>query len=231
MSLLFTDEDLSRVQEAVAVAEQQTAGEIVPVIVPRSSTYPEAMWKGAVLCMLLALAGVLGFDYIYQDWGRTLLHTGWGVALVTVLAGVIGGLAGGYVAPVQRWLVGKAQMAEQVHLRALEAFVEEEVFNTRDRTGILIFVSLFEHWIEVIGDAGIHQRVEPEAWAEIVDRIRKGIRERRAVEGLVAAIEQCGQLLNAHGVPLQPDDTNELADTLRVRGQLPKRPRGRRPKG
>jgi len=230
MSLLFTEEELTRVREAVAAAEQQTAGEIVPVIVPRSGTYPETVWKGAVLLMLPVLVVALTFDYIYDGWGLTLLHTGWGVALLTALAGVVGGLLGAYVAPVQRWLVGEVRMAEQVHLRALQAFVEEEVFNTRDRTGILIFVSLFEHWVEVIGDAGINQRVGPDAWAEVVDRIRKGIREGRPVDGLVAAIEQCGQLLAAHGVELRPDDTNELADTLRVRGAPPKKRRGRRRK-
>ncbi|MDQ7040386.1 MAG: hypothetical protein Q9M35_05545 [Rhodothermus sp.] len=226
MSLLFTEEELRRVQEAVAAAEQQTAGEIVPVIVPRSGTYPEAVWKGAVLLMLPVLVVASMFDVIYQGWGLTLLHTGWGVALLTALAGIIGGLLGAYVAPVQRWLVGADRMAEQVHLRALQAFVEEEVFNTRDRTGILIFVSLFEHWVEVIGDAGIHRQVGPEAWAEIVNRIREGIRAGRPVDGLVAAIEQCGQLLAAHGVAIRPDDTNELADTLRVRGQ--QRRKGRR---
>ena len=50
-----------------------------------------------------------------------------------------------WVALVGMWLV------------AMAAFVEEEVFSTRDRTGILLFLSLFEHRVVVLGDSGINQ--------------------------------------------------------------------------
>ena len=96
--------------------------------------------------------------------------------------------------------------------------MEEEVFNTRDRTGILIFISLLEHRIEVVGDAGINAAVEPEEWAEVVDRIRDGFRSGRRVEGLVAAVDLCGRLLEKRGVELRADDVNELPDRLRLGG-------------
>jgi len=217
MSIRFSEADLERVRAAVAAAEQQTAGEIVPVVVPRSGSYPEALWKGAVLFMVPVLLLALAFVFVYTGWGATWLHTGWGVALLTLLAGSVGGLLAAYVAPFQRWLVGEARFAEQVHLRALQAFVEEEVFRTQDRTGIVIFVSLFEHWVEVLGDAGINQRVAPDAWAEVVDLVRQGIRRGQLVDGLVAAINRCSQLLAEHGLALRPNDVNELDDTLRIR--------------
>jgi putative membrane protein len=103
-----------------------------------------------------------------------------------------------------------------VHRRALQSFVEEEVFATRDRTGILLFVSLREHRIEVLGDTGINEQVEPDDWAEIVARIRRGIRNDNLTEGLVEAIGMCGRLLERRGVNIRPDDTNELSDTVRT---------------
>jgi putative membrane protein len=101
----------------------------------------------------------------------------------------------------------------------MQAFVEEEVFDTRDRTGILLFVSLREHRIEVLGDAGINQQVDPDDWVEVVARIQRGIQNDNLTEGLVEAIEMCGQLLERKGVDLRADDENELTDTVRTPGR------------
>ena len=77
----------------------------------------------------------------------------------------------------------------------MKAFVEEELFNTRDRTGILLFISKFEHRIEVLGDVGINEKVSAEDWVEIVDHIRAGIKHGRFVDGVIDGIEMCGRLL------------------------------------
>jgi putative membrane protein len=128
----------------------------------------------------------------------------------------VGALIATYVTPIQRLLAGNDLLDETVHRRALQSFVEEEVFATRDRTGILLFVSLQEHRIEVLGDTGINERVEPDDWAEIVARIRKGIRNNNLTEGLVEAIGMCGRLLERKGVGIRRDDENELSNTVRT---------------
>ena len=191
--------DLDRIQNAVGRAEDRTAGEIVPVVVPRSDDYEETL-------------------RIYTGWGLAWLFAPWGVALVVLAAATVGALLARYVYPLQRLLAGSERLDETVHRRALQAFVEEEVFNTRDRTGILLFVSLREHRIEVLGDTGINQRVDPDDWAEVVARIRRGIKNDNLTEGLVEAIEMCGRLLKRKGVEVGPEDENELTDTVRTPG-------------
>ena len=114
---------------------------------------------------------------------------------------------------------GMETLETAVHRRAAVAFLEEEVFNTRDRTGILLFVSLFEHRIEVIGDTGIDAKVEQAEWEEVVGLIRDGIRSRTLADGMVTAIERCGDLLHRRGVDIRPDDTDELPDDVRVRDE------------
>ncbi len=108
-------------------------------------------------------------------------------------------------------------MARRVGRRASVAFLEEEVFKTRERTGILIFVSLFERRVVVLGDEGIHRRVKPGEWEGIVADIVAGIRARRPADALIEAIGRCGALLERRGVELRPDDKDELADGLRTR--------------
>ena len=115
-----------------------------------------------------------------------------------------------------RQFAGRGTMDVAVHRRAMQAFVEEEVFNTRDRTGILLFVSLVEHRIEVLGDSGINAQVTADDWVEVVALIRDGIRRGRASDGMVAAIARCGALLRDKGVHIRSGDTNELSDGLRL---------------
>lgn len=218
MHNLFNETDRQRIAEAVAAAEGRTSGEIVPYVVEASDRYEVAAWRGAALTGLVASAAVLTVLQIYEGWGLGWLHMAWGTLLVVLGAGLLGGLLAAYVPPLKRLLAGQTTMARHVHQRALQAFVEEEVFSTRDRTGILLFISLLEHRIEVVGDAGINARVEADEWVEVVAEVREGIQKGRPAEGLITAIDHCGRLLERQGVALRTDDTNELPDGLRFGG-------------
>jgi putative membrane protein len=131
------------------------------------------------------------------------------------------GAALGYLAvlvpALRRWLAGDDLLDLRTRRRAEAAFLEEEVFRTRDRTGILLFVSLFEHRVVVLGDSGINARVAPGEWDEVVRLAVEGIRRGRPGEGLAAAIAACGRLLARPGLERLPDDTDELPDELRRR--------------
>ena len=215
MKDLFTASELEQINKAVAEAEQRTSGEIVPFIVERSDRYDISLWRGASLMAMVAIC-LSGAAYMFYDgWGLAWLYTGQGMAFLLLIAGGIGALLGAYVPPVKRFLAGADLMVRMVHHRAMRAFVEEEIFNTRDRTGILLFISLLEHRIEVLGDEGINRRVTPDDWTEVVARIREGIKQNKIAEGMISAIGMCGQLLERSGVDIKPDDTDELSNEVR----------------
>ncbi|WP_412067740.1 TPM domain-containing protein [Rubrivirga sp. IMCC43871] len=215
---LFSDAEREMIRVAVAEAETRTSGEIVPYVVRQSGDYPVAVWRAASVVALGAGVAALAVAWLYDGWGLGWLYSAWALALVMTLGGVAGAAAT-LAGPVRRLFAGADELDTTVHRRSAVAFIEEEVFDTRDRTGILLFVSLFEHRIEVVGDAGINARVEQEEWVEIVDRIRDGIRERSLAAGLVAAVARCGDLLERRGVALREDDTDELSDDVRVRDE------------
>lgn len=217
MDTLISPQDQARIREAVHAAEGHTAGEIVPYLMPASGSYPVAQWRGAAIGALLLMGTGMALQLLYEGWGLGWLYTSWGSGLLALAGGALGALLASRIAPVKRWLAGADLLDRTVHHRALRAFVEEEVFNTRDRTGILLFISLLEHRIEVIGDAGINQKVEPDDWAEVVARVQRGLEEGNLADGLVDAIQRCGALLARKGVEIRPDDTNELPDQLRFR--------------
>lgn len=218
MSTLIENLDREEIAEAVSTAENRTAGEIVPYVVPRSDSYEIAVWRGASAVALVAITVALLIIQFYEGWGLAWVFTPWGVALLALIGGVVGALSAAYVPPIQRALAGSDLLDLTVHRAAMQAFLEEEVFSTRDRTGILLFVSLQEHRIEVLGDTGINAKVSDDEWIDVVTRIRRGIKNRNLTEGLVDAIHMCGKLLQRKGVDIREDDENELSDSIRTPG-------------
>jgi putative membrane protein len=213
MKPLFSEQDLKAVRGAVAAAEGQTSGEIVPFVVDASDTYEGSVWKGAALGALGAsLLAALVFT-VAEFWGGGVLWIG----LPAAAGGGLGFLLAAFVPPVKRGLIPRDVVERRVRRRAAVAFLEEELFNTRDRTGILLFLSLFERRVVVLGDAGINAKVGEEEWAAITDAIAAGILDGRPGEALVEGIGACGRLLARRGVEIQPDDRNELGDELRRR--------------
>lgn len=204
--------DLEAIRAAVAEAEQKTSGEIVPYFVEESDGYPSALWKGTALG---AIAGPLlaeGIYFLGDFWGG--LMPLW-IALPSAAGAAVGFLLAAYVPAVKRWMAGDGLLDLRTRQRAEMAFLEEEVFHTRDRTGILLFLSLFEHRVIVIGDSGINRQVEQGQWDGIVKNVAAGIRAGKPGEALVSGIRQCGELLQRHGVAVQPDDFDELSNELR----------------
>ncbi len=210
---LFSPADLDRVEQAVRAAETQTSGEIIPYAVEASDGYEEAMWRGGMTFGGLALLTFVLIHNFSESWETFELMQ---IALGTLAATLAGGAAATYVDAIKRFFAGKELLERRVAQRSAEAFLAEEVFNTRDRTGILIFLSLLEHKVIVLGDSGINAMVQKSEWEGIVNTIVGGMREGKPADGLIEAIRQCGVLLHKQGVGIRADDKDELSNKLRT---------------
>lgn len=211
---LFSDSARARIREAVNQAEGRTSGEIVPYVVGSSDTYAAAYWLSALLGALLAPVLALFAYQRLEIWG--LPFAVW--MITPVLAGAAVGYLGASASQGwRRFLIGEATLDRRTQRRASVAFLEEEVFKTRDRTGVLIFLSLFEHRVVIMGDEGINRAVEAGEWQTIVDRVVRGIRDGQPATAMVEAIRECGELLEQRQLAVEADDTNELSDELRRR--------------
>lgn len=211
----FAQADLDRITAAINEAESKTSGEIVPYVVDKSDAYEDAIWRAALLFALVTLSGFVIARQFTEAWLPDLKV----IALAVTLAAGLGLLLVNYVPALKRLFAGNNMLDLRVYQRAAEAFIEEEVFGTRDRTGVLIFLSLLERRVIVIGDTGINTKVEPSEWNEVVQRVVAGMRSGMTADGLIDAIKQCGLLLQQHGVERRTDDRDELSDRLRVGDQ------------
>lgn len=206
---LLTETDLAAVRAALALAEARTTGEIVPVVVERSDSHPEARWLVGLGAMLL---------------GSTLLapHLPWHspplLLLCQVGFGALGWLAAWSLPALQRMLISEARATHVAEEQAVQEFHRQALHKTRDATGVLLFVSLLEQRVIVLGDAGIHARVGDAHWTATTAAVLDGVARGSLRDGLIAGIGRCGTVLAEH-FPGKPDDRNELADRLVVRRQ------------
>jgi uncharacterized membrane protein len=97
--------------------------------------------------------------------------------------------------------------------RAIMLFGKLRVWDTEHNNGVLIYLLLAEHAIEIVADRGIDARVDDAQWAALAQRMGGAFREGRFEDGLTQALEEVSALLVAH-FPLGEGqaDRNELPD-------------------
>lgn len=209
----FSAADRAAIQEAVREVEQRTAGEIVPYAVEACDDYEVARWRAA-LFGALALALLAAVVHAVGGFWGTFLDL-W-IAVPPVVGAGLGYLAAVFVPGVRRMLVPRDVFDRAVAQRAATAFLHEEVFATRERTGILIFVALFERRVVVLGDSGINARVAQHEWDGIVAGVVAGIKAGTPGKALADGIRACAVFLERPGIQRRSDDVDELPDHLRL---------------
>ncbi|MFN7792094.1 MAG: TPM domain-containing protein [Cyclobacteriaceae bacterium] len=209
----FSQQDLERIKAAVRTAEDKISGEIVPVFVERSGTYSLAVYRGFLLLAGLAFLAIIVFDRYIP---ALAIYDPLLIFLSITLVGFIGAGATTFIEPLKRLLMSQSHLDKVTRQRAENAFLEEEVFNTRHRTGIMLFISFFEHEVIVMADRGISKVVEQKEWDKMVRAITENVRLGKVTEGIEAAILRCGEILLEKGFLKTVDDVNELRDDLRI---------------
>lgn len=198
----LTPDDRTRISAAVTAAEAGTSGEIYVVI---SDAVDDFRFVPVLWAALLALIAPWPMLLLTHWEADTILAL---QAAVFVLSAAIGSH------PVlRRRLVPSAVAADASRRAALAQFMAHGVHLTESRTGVLIYVALADHRVEIVADELINTRVEQRAWDEIADLVILAARRRALADGIVAAVQRSGALLAQH-FPRGPSDRNELPDRV-----------------
>ena len=202
------DDARAAVRAAIADVEARTNGEVVVVVVERSDRHPGASWLSALTALVIGtvlLEGVLPRDALW-------------LVLLQVLLGAIGYGVASLLPGWKRMFVREARASEMAEEQAAQEFFRQGVWRTAGRTGVLVFVSLFERRVVVLGDEGIDAKTGPEHWIRTDEAILRKARDGSLADGLVEGVRLLGDALAEHFPPL-PGQENELADHLIVRAE------------
>ena len=202
----MTHEEHQTVAAAVRAAERKTSGEIFCVVARRSDDYffPAAfIVTASMVAVSLAVAWIL--HLAWYDLRPTTLAAAQIAAIGCALAVL-------WLVPAVRiHMVPRRLRYRRAHDNAMRQFLARNVHVTAERTGVLLFVSLAEHYAEVIADAGINRRVGQETWDGVVRDMVDHARRGAIADGFVAAVASVGALLAEH-FPVGATDVNELDD-------------------
>lgn len=201
MSFL-TRKDRKRIADAVQAAERRTRAEFVTVIARAADDYTAP----AVLCAAL-LALLLPGPFLLLDIGDPhWLYIAQMLAFIVAASLML-------TTPLRYRLVPGMLKRRRARRLAREQFMAQGVSRTRERSGVLLFVSVAEHYVEILADTGISDKVDPQEWQAIVDGFINHVQAGRVADGFVAAIEDVTTLLEKH-FPGRKDDANELPNRL-----------------
>ena len=212
-SKFLTDAEKQAVEACVKEVEKRTSGEIVPMVVSSSYHYPMSNVIGGLIFALLISVGVTLAYSIQKSWGGVTAMDLWLFPAAFAVAFLLFHELVKRILGLKRIFVTKAEITEEVEEAALTSFYRNGLNNTRDRTGILIFVSVFERKALVVADEGINAKVDTGVWQEVVDLVVNSIKQRHQAEGICRAIRRCGELIREH-FPIKADDTNELDNLI-----------------
>lgn len=203
-SSFYEDRAKLETRAAVADIEARTSAEVVVAIRRAAGHYRDANYLVGFLFGLVALLVMLFADYTF----------GLGTFPVGVLAGfVAGALVSSQIAPVRRIFSLPSHKRAQARSAARVAFVDLGISRTRGRTGILVYVALFERQVEVVCDVGVDPDLLGDDWNRAVAALRASLQPRPGLDRFIAALRALGPSLAA-AMPRADDDVNELPDDV-----------------
>lgn len=226
----FTEKEKTAVESAIRQAESRTSGEIVAMVVEKSSSYRDIdVMAGIIFSALIAVypAGIVytasaailrkiipSMSWLVQVPDTARFITGiisfmiFTAVLYLPLKFLFRNFAG-----IKRHLLPAGRIELEVKDRAIRAFHEHGLANTRDATGVLFMISLLEKKVYVLADRGIYTKITQDTLDQFAASIARGIASGKGGEALCRAITDAGAVLEKY-FPRKSDDTNELSDRM-----------------
>jgi putative membrane protein len=210
VTTFLQQEDLEQIEACVSEAERTTRGEIVVMVAPASHDYPVAGLLGAAALsipaavVLARMAGRLAWIGPHDLW----LFLGICFPLFFLCREIVMRLPW-----LKRLFISEKEMDFEVKEAATIHFFAKGLYRTREETGILIYLSVFEGKVWVLGDRGVDTVVPSGFWQEVVDQIVAGIKQGQPAAAICAAVGRIRGVL-VEKFPAGPDDMNELPNLI-----------------
>jgi putative membrane protein len=208
--LFFTTEERQAVTAAVQLAESRTSGEIAVLVTSASHHYPQAATIGGFFLSLplaLLVTPWLGnFFWMGKQnvWIFLICLTLFYLPLRALTA---------RSALLKRFFLFTEQVQEEVSEAAMATFYHQGLDATRERNGVLLFISVLERRVFILADKGVNDKVNDACWPDLVDALTTAIRRGERCNAVCRTIGDIGALLREH-FPPRPDDRNELRDLI-----------------
>ena len=210
--MYFTDTQSVHLKDIIRKIEERAGIEMVAAVVGKCDSYPEIPWKAFALAAAVSALAQLAATLLFPGWSP--VSSAWSAPLFIPGTGAILALFSVIWPACGRLFLDRARAETEVEQYARALFLERELFRTRDHTGILVLVGLFERRVVIVPDSGIAGRLDSELLHRVIDQMTPHLRRKdryRAMAGGLTALE--AELLKAGFGPARRTG-NELADGI-----------------
>ncbi|MBN8431163.1 MULTISPECIES: TPM domain-containing protein [Microbulbifer] len=196
---MLNAQEKRKLADTIKEVESRTDAEVVTVLAGQSDNYLyiSTLWAAFLALLIAPLMQFLPWWIEYQQ-AFTLQWI-----LFIVLAVLF------RWRPLTMKLVPKSVRFWRASNLARRQFLEHELHSTKDRLGLLIFVSQAEHYVEILADRGLAEQITNERWQEIVENFIHEVKKGKTGEAFVHCVEKCGELLE------------EAAPATTIKNELP----------
>jgi len=195
----------SRISSKIADIERKTNSELICLIAPQSARY---FFFPLFLSALVALFSPilepiivsLGFtEFMYTFEHQTIFFL--------LLAALF------MFTPFNMFLTPKWLRTQNCTRFSVEQFFAHRVDETKDRSGVLIFVSWKERFVTVVADKGITEKVDQAAWDDLIIGFTQHVKNKKIEQGFLEMIDKSGRLL-IDNFPAKAINEDELPNHL-----------------
>ena len=204
----LTAQEQQQINELVAEVEATSGAQFVVAVIGKADAYPEIPWKAFALGAASAALLFAGVELGLANW--PFLRGTLPALMIVLAAGMVFAVLAVFVPVFGRLLLDSVRARTEVEQYARAAFLERGMFQTRERVGVLVLVSLFERQAAIIADTGVRQHVTDEAIEAIVAEVAPLARPDRVAEAARCALTAIATRLGSRLDPAAA--ANDLPD-------------------
>jgi len=206
MSNYFKEETRSKIGRVISQIESQSHVELVVIIKSRVHGYSE---------FPLAIGSALAFVALTYFRFSHEFYDDWVVYIGIIFSFVMGAVLVGGIPMLLRLVVGQKRLEKSAEIMARACFQKGGIHHTRDKTGVLIFIAVWERQIVIIPDRGVESAIPPGEWKKIQQSFRGVFQANNPSHSLLEKLEGLQTLFSRY-VPQVEGDINELPDNLEI---------------
>ena len=199
----FTLKEQEALTEAIAAFERETSAELVVVVAEQSDSYMDIAYSWSLAISSLVVWG-LWFGHLLHAFPALWMTQG--IAFLVALIFLQEGRFSAKLAP-------KNVQMKHARFAAAAQFTLKQMTQTTGKTGIMLYISLAEHYAEIRADQSVNQSVSEDIWDRLLSPLIRAIPEHGLAHALQDMIRESAATLKPY-LPRQTEDVNELPNTV-----------------
>ena len=217
---ILSESEITEIESAIKKVEMKTSAEIVPVIATSSGQYQRAEDLFAMVFSLFLLSSVwlwVSVKGLPVDWSDEIITSlNLPAVLIILFVSFIAGVRlANFFPELSLPFITKKEIKINVEHKAREVFQRLSIRNTKYANGILIYVSLFERQVKVLGDHTVNEKIPDVEWEVLCDTVAEGFKKNAPAKAMREGILYCGRLLE-ESLLIRSVDVNEMQDKLHL---------------